>query len=559
MFIAHGEKVRKHSKWILGVVLVLLIPGFIALFTKTGGEDRRAANLPKLNGKELAAGEYLGSVQAVRDLYVVNTGRRPPASAEAEDSIKQEAVIRLLLLREAKKMGLRAAPEAVLDFVRRLPVFRAEGGQFDADRYARYLIYLNNQGISETRFEDLMRDQFLIVQVENAIADGAKVTPQELELSYAPFHEKLWIEMVSFTTTNVTNPPAVSDADAQQEFERSRETYRRPAQVKVRYAHFAFDLAAAAAKVTDPEVLEYYERNRPRFTNALESAKLEIRQDLALIAAQRVAGEQAEAFSIKLVPEKDAPAPDFAKLAGEVGAKVGETGYFAQGDDLESPKAGRGFVQAAFALSYRPEPPYSDPIQGADGFYVLQYVDGKPSRLPEFAEVKAAVVAALVEQRTRDQVGQQARAALDKVRALVKGGKNFAAACAELKLAVESHGPFTYSGRKLEVPGAVRIAQASISMPTNAVSDYLATENGGLFFSLKDRQPYDRAEFEVNKSVLLQELWLRNRQAMFHGWLENLWRENQVDLGRLQSQRNVVPPPEAEPEPQPQPAAAPQS
>ena len=102
MFIAHGEKVRKHSKWILGVVLVLLIPGFIALFTKTGGEDRRAANLPKLNGKELAAGEYLGSVQAVRDLYVVNTGRRPPASAEAEDSIKQEAVIRLLLLREAK-------------------------------------------------------------------------------------------------------------------------------------------------------------------------------------------------------------------------------------------------------------------------------------------------------------------------------------------------------------------------------------------------------------------------------------------------------------------------
>jgi peptidyl-prolyl cis-trans isomerase D len=554
MFIAHGEKVRKHSKWILGAVLVLLIPGFIALFTTTSSSDRQMKDVPKIKGKELPAGEYINATQAVRDLYVVNSGRRPASTPELEDSIKQEAIVRLLILRQAKEMGLRVSTEAVFDFVRRMPVFRNEGGQFDADRYTRYLIYLNNQGITEARFEQLMRDQFLIAQVEMAVADGAKLTPQELEMTYAPFHEKLWIELVAFNTADIKDKPAVTDAEAQKEFDSSRETYRKPAQVKVRYALFSFDAVQKAVQITDAEIQEYYDRNKGIFTNSFDVAKEEIRKDLSLVAAQRKAGELAEQFSVKLVPEPNAARLDFAKLAAEAGAKVGETGYFAQSDKIDGVKAGRGFMQAAFALSYRPEPPFSDPVAGEDGYYVLEYLAGKPSRIPEFAEVKAEVVAVLVEQRLREATGKQGRDALDKVRALVLAGQPFAIACAEQKLVVENHGPFTFSDRKLDIPGAVRIGQATMSMPTNTISEFIPTEQGGVFFNLKDRQPYDRADFEANKGVLTQELLLRNRQAMFHGWLESLWRDNQVDLGARRTRPAATPEPDEEPQPQPVPA-----
>jgi peptidyl-prolyl cis-trans isomerase D len=557
MFIAHGEKVRKHSKWILGVVLVLLIPGFIALFTTTGGSNRPTQDIPQLKGQPLPANEYLNAVQSVRDLYVVNSGRRPQSTPEVEDSIKQEAVIRLLILREAKKLGLQASPAAVLDFVRRMPVFRNEGGQFDADRYSRYLIYLNNQGITEARFEQLMSDQFLIAQVEMAVADGAKLTPQELELTYAPFYEKLWIELVNFNTADIKDQPPVAEEEIQKEFERSREAYRKPAQVKVRYALFAFDTVAKQITVSDAEIQEYYERNKGVFTNTLESAKAEIRKDLTMVGAQRKAGELAEAFSVKLVPEPNAARPDFAKLAAESGAQVGETGYFSQAGEIAGVKAGRGFTQAAFALSYRPEPPFSDAVPGEDGYYVLEYLDGKPSRIPDLAEVKSEVTQALVEQKLRETVGKQGRETLDKVRALVQAGKPFATACAEQKLAVETHGPFTLSDRKLDIPGAVRIAQSTLGMATNTISELIPTEKGAAFFNLKDRQPYDRADFELNRQVLTQELLLRNRQAMFRSWLESLWRENQVDMGQRRARSNPVPEPEEEP--QPQPAATPQS
>lgn len=557
MFIAHGEKVRKHSKWILGAVLVLLIPGFIALFTTTGKSDRQAKDVPKLKGQELPAADYVRATQAVRDLYVVNSGRRPASTPELEDSIKQEAVIRLLLLRQAKEMGLRASPEAVVQFIQRLPVFRNEGGLFDAERYSRYLIYLNNQGITEARFEQLMGDQFLIAQVETAVADGAKLTPQELEMTYAPFHEKLWIELVTFNTADSKDKPAITDEEAQKEFDRSRETYRKPAQVKVRYALFSIDAAQKAVQISDTEIQEYYDRNKASFTNELAAVKEEIRKDLATVAAQRKAGELAEAFSVKLVPEPNAARPDFAKLATDAGAKVGETGFFAQSDKVEGIKAGRGFMQAAFALAYRPEPPFSDPVAGEDGFYVLEYLDGKASRIPEFAEVKADVLAVLVAERLREATSKQGREALDKVRALVQAGKPFAAACAELKLVVENHGPFTFSDRKLDVSGAVRIGQATMGMPTNTVSEFIPTEKGGVFFHLKDRQPYDRADFEANKGVLTQELLLRNRQAMFQGWLESLWRDNQVDLGARRARPATAHEPDEEP--QPQPVATPKS
>ena len=67
MFIAHGEKLRKHARWIMAGVLLLLIPGFIALFTTTGRTDRQGGDLPTIHGKPINATEMermMGLVQA---------------------------------------------------------------------------------------------------------------------------------------------------------------------------------------------------------------------------------------------------------------------------------------------------------------------------------------------------------------------------------------------------------------------------------------------------------------------------------------------------------------
>src|ERR1041385_3552467 len=77
MFIAHGEWVRKHARWILGAILVLLIPGFVALFTTTGRSARGQSDLPPVGGKPVNVPQFEKARSAVVAQYIMNAGRQP--------------------------------------------------------------------------------------------------------------------------------------------------------------------------------------------------------------------------------------------------------------------------------------------------------------------------------------------------------------------------------------------------------------------------------------------------------------------------------------------------
>lgn len=578
MFIAHGEKVRKHSRWILAGILILLIPGFIALFTTTGSRDRTEEQLPTLRGKPVNAAEYMSARRDVRDLYYINTGRELPSTPQFQNEWRREAVLRLLQLRKARELGIRAPESLLMQWLQNHPVFRNERGQFDPDRYRRFLIMLNNRGITESRFIELMRQELILGQLRDWVGAGAKVTPQEVSLSYGPMHERVTIDLVQFNMSDNKDPIAVSETDAKAYYDAHKENFRKPALVKVRYAFFAINDLKKTVKVSETEVDNYFEENRHRFpqvmdlttnivggatnvtasvnSNALALAKASIREMLAAIEARRKAGELAQQLAVKVVPDANAPRPDLAKIATEMGATVKETDFFSQNDPLPG-ISGRSFYEAAFLLARRPEPPFSDAIETPDGCYVLEYLDGKPSRIPGFDEVKQQVIERIQEERRYEATVQQGQTALAKVRELVAAGKSFSNACAELKLKIDTYGPFTASDQEFAAPAAARIQQAVLGMPVNAISEFITTATGGEFFHLRDRQPPDAAAFEADRSRITEQMFLRNRRALYESWLQTLLREEQVDFGKIA----VAPPPPApEPEEEPtEPSPAPPS
>ena len=89
-------------------------------------------------------------------------------------------------------------------------------------------------------------------------------------------------------------------------------------------------------------------------------------------------------------------------------------------------------------------------------------------------------------------------------------------------------------------------------MATNTVSEFVPTDDGGLFFYLKQRMPPDPAEFEKNKVEITNQILQRNRQATFQSWVNDLIHQEQVSLGRFQT-----PAPQPEPEEVPPPETAP--
>ena len=392
MFIAHGEKFRKNARWIMAGVLLLLIPGFVALFTTTGRTDRTGGDLPTIHGKPVTAVEFEQMVNLVQAQYVVGQGRELRKTADTMDKIKQEAVLQLLLDRKAQELGLQVSDAELAQQIRRLSILADKEGRFDPARYRQLVLTLSNRGINEAAFEHVLRTQLLHDKLQQLIVSSARATPTEVQQMYLPLHEKLTIDWVRFEMADYQTPIVVSNAEVRAFFEESKESFRTPARVKIRYATFPLAEAQKTIQLSDEEISEFYDRSRFKYTDTnnvpkpLEAVKAEVTAELLKLRAERAAADRATELTVKLVRQSDGPKPDFSKLCAALNVAVRETGYLSAFDKLPELGVGPDFLQKAFTLA--PDQPYSDPIAGSNALYVLEYVDGRPSAIPPFEEVQ---------------------------------------------------------------------------------------------------------------------------------------------------------------------------
>jgi peptidyl-prolyl cis-trans isomerase D len=533
MFIAHGDKVRKNARWIMAIVLILLIPGFIALFTQSGG-GRPNDQLPTIAGKPVDAARFTQAMDKVRAQYVISQGRELRRSAEMLNQLKQEAVLQMLMEQEAGKLGLRVSDEELVAQIHALPILVNEAGQFQPERYRQLMIYLNNFGINAAQFEDVLRAQLLQGKLQQLVTAGAKATPLEVQQTYLPLHEKVTIELVRFEVADYQQPVVVSNEMVRAFYESNRESFATPEKMKVRYARFDVASQLPHVTVTEADVAEFYERNKLQYagTNnvppALDAVKTAVTADLRRLRAERAAADRAGEFSVRIAQPTGATKPEFAAVCAEFGVTPQVTEYFTRTDPIPGITAGADFAQRAFALSA--DQPYSDPVAGSNTFYVLEYVDFQPSTIPPFEQVEAAATAEIKRGLTLQATRQQGRELVIKLKALVAAGKSFADARAELNLKVEHPATFSIADERPELPAAAAIQQTAVTMAVGAISPFLPTVSGGLVFRLIQREPPDLAEFEKDRERVTRQVLNRNRQALFNDWLNGLIQSRQVDF-----------------------------
>jgi peptidyl-prolyl cis-trans isomerase D len=539
MFISTHDLVRKHGPLILGVILAVSV-GMGLLFTPAGslvgkGQQQRGG-LPTIKGKPVNFAEFQSIRNSILAGIAMSKGRQPVRGVAFEDNLNIEAVQHLLLLRKARELGIRVTDDEVVQQIRALPIMLNELKQFDPNNYQRYMIFLNNLDISETLFEEVIREELVLGRLRSLIGSAAEITPAELQLSYNMLQEQTKIDYVELNAADRKDISNVTDEDARSYYGLNQEKFRTPAMVKVRYVYFTISDARKSVTLGDDEISEYYERNKSKYVDAsgqpkpLADVKDELKQDLLDLRAERLAGDRATALTVKLVPQPGAPIPDFTKTATDAGLTAKETDFF----DLRSPvkgvDAGPTFNQMAFSLG--PDVPVGDPVHGKDGYYVLAYVDSRLSEIPAVQKVKTQVIDQIRRQRAYDATVKQGRELDAKVKTAVAAGKNFADMCTSLGLAVKTSEPFTLVGGATNLPYASNIREVVLGMATNAVSDFLTTPNGGIFFHLKQREAPKPLESEPVRKQLEAQLLQQNREALFEDWANSVMRAEQVDYKR---------------------------
>src|ERR1039458_10857509 len=98
MFIAHGERLQKYGPWILGGVLLLLVPSFVVMFSPSASLKQQRSELPTINGKAVNLADFQNTKNVAKTEIVFSSGRQPPRTLEYEDQLNIEAGHRLTLL-----------------------------------------------------------------------------------------------------------------------------------------------------------------------------------------------------------------------------------------------------------------------------------------------------------------------------------------------------------------------------------------------------------------------------------------------------------------------------
>ena len=219
----------------------------------------------------------------------------------------------------------------------------------------------------------------ITIKVEDLIQDGVKVSDQEIHDLYRMQNEKINVDFIQISPKAFIGgiKPTPADLEA---FLKAREgQFRVPEQVQIKYLAFMGQDYAAAAKISDAESADYYERNKIQWKKGDKVQPLaEVRERIVAELGQ-IGGMYAAADEAKKAHDTIYQEENFDAYAAQKKLTVQTTGLFRINDPPPEFKPIADFVKIVSRLEKNE---ISRVLQGEKGYYIVQVADRKAPYLP---------------------------------------------------------------------------------------------------------------------------------------------------------------------------------
>lgn len=389
------ETFREHTKgWLAKLILALITIPFalwgIDSYLQDAGTNVAVAEVDHQN---VTMQEYANAMQNLRYRLQAD-GKTDPALLEdpaVKRSVIDELVMQKLLSAEVRDAKFALADESLANYIITLPEFQKDG-KFSQEQYDAIL---SQNRLTPSQFESRMRGELIVQQARDGVAAAA----------FAPettFGNLLAIEQQQreVSTADISADAFLADAKVTPEeikayYEKHKDKFRVPEQVKIEYVLFSANNLIANTQVTDEEARKYYAENAGKFSGDEQRRASHILISFGSssdAAAKQAAREKAEAVlaEVRQNPDK------FADLAKKYSQ---DTGSAAQGGDLGL--FGRGmmvkpFEDAVFGLT---PGGISDLVESEFGFHIIKLTEIQGSA-PSFEEMRANIRAELMYQKS---------------------------------------------------------------------------------------------------------------------------------------------------------------
>jgi peptidyl-prolyl cis-trans isomerase D len=241
----------------------------------------------------------------------------------------------------------------------------------------------------------------------------------------------------------------------------------------------------------------------------VQKIKQEKAKEQALIMANRIYAEAILEKSLK-------------KAATKYQKEIKETGYFSVNN---WPSILPSKLKEEIINLKKEE--ITAPLEGSKGYIIVQVLDQKPQRMPNFAEIKDKAK----EDWIKEEAKKVAKKVAEDILSKLQKGEDIKKLLAKYNLKEEETGFFS-QGWIPKVGFNFKVEKDLFSLTSkNPILNYVAEINGKFYiFILKDRQEVKMADYEKEKDEFKQKLLAQRKAIAFQTWVKELRKKAKIEV-----------------------------
>jgi peptidyl-prolyl cis-trans isomerase D len=395
---------REHaSSWMLKGILVLVAVTFVSWGGYSYFRKKEETYVAKVNSVTIERREYDDVFQNTVKQYQQAFG--PAFSDKMIDELRlrekilDDLIKKILILQEAKRLGLSVSNEELWGSIESIPAFQVNG-QFNETNFERVL---RANRMTPEQFVQSQRENLLISKIVNLIKmNEGKVSDEEALDTYLFENERINLTFMKVAPGALKSQVSANEIEIKDYYQKHQEEFRIPTFVQVQYLLFRPSDFESKVQVSFEEINRYYDSRKSTFRIPKQVRV----SDILIKAGPQDTADQLEAKKKKAeeILEKAKKTKDFGALARQ----YSEASTASRGGDMGWIQKGMLGEQLESVLFSIKAGSLSDVLAAGDGFHIFRVEEVKAEKQKPFGEVKDQILQALKKEKAKAEASGKA-------------------------------------------------------------------------------------------------------------------------------------------------------
>ncbi|POR09925.1 SurA N-terminal domain-containing protein [Diaphorobacter sp. LR2014-1] len=403
------ESIRKHSKIVMFLLFLLIIPSFILVGIDSNYFSGGSPVVARVDGKDITQADWDNAHRMESDRI---RAQSPGIDAKLLDSPQAryatlERLVRDRVLQVAAQdmhmltSDARLARE--LQSIPQIAALKRADGTLDAEAYRALA---GAQGLTPEGLEARIRQDLSVNQVMGGVMGSAFSGPAEARLALDALFQRREIQIARFNASAFVSKVVVTDSDLEAYYTAHPAKFQQAEQASVEYVVLDLDAVKAGITLSEDDLRTYYKENLNRLAgkeerrashiliNASKDAPADARTQAKAKAEELLAQVRKAPGSFAEIAKKESQDPGSAPSGGDLG-------FFGRGAMVKP------FEDAVFSMK---KGEISDVVETDFGFHIILLSDIKTPRQPSFEELRPSLEAELKQQQAQRKFAEVAEA-----------------------------------------------------------------------------------------------------------------------------------------------------